>query len=83
VKCDSGLRPEPKGVSEKVNQRICAAELFVGLFTRRNKNEDNTYSTSAWVVEEKAIAISTGKRLMRFGLWWFAGRLRIHSFQPQ
>jgi len=66
LKCDSGRRPEPKGISEKVRERILGAELFVGIFTRRNQNPDGTFSTSAWTVEEKAAAITAGKRLLLF-----------------
>lgn len=66
VKCETGLRPEPRGVSDKVNQRIRAAELFVGIFTRRGKHEDGSYSTSAWTIEEKATALATGKKLLLF-----------------
>ncbi len=37
VKCDTGLRPEPRGVSDKLYERIRAADLFVGIFTRRKE----------------------------------------------
>jgi len=66
VKCDSGVRPEPRGVSDKVRERINAAELFVGIFTRRDKKEDGTFSTSAWTIEEKATALAAGKKLLLF-----------------
>ena len=85
VKCDSGFRPEPKGVSDKVRQRIQNAELFVGIFTRRSKNEDGTYSTSTWVVEEKAAAIAGDKRLLLFvedGVSEFGGLQGDHEYIP-
>lgn len=66
VKCDTGLRAEPRGVSDKVRERINAAELFVGIFTRRDKKEDGTFSTSAWTIEEKATALAAGKKLLLF-----------------
>ncbi len=66
IRCDSGLRPEPRPVSDKVNDRIKSAELFIGVFTRKSKNADGTYSTSTWVIEEKAAAIAAGKKLLLF-----------------
>jgi len=66
IKCETGLRPEPRGVSDKVNERIRAAELFVGIFTRRDKHESGSYSTSAWTIEEKATALAAGKKLLLF-----------------
>jgi tetratricopeptide (TPR) repeat protein len=66
VSCDSGYRAEPRSVSEKVLARLLAAELFVGIFTRRDKKPDETYTTSPWLIEEKAAAIQAGKRLLLF-----------------
>ena len=66
VKCDSGVRAEPRPVSEKVRERLIAAEIFVGLFTRRDKKSDGTYTTSPWIIEEKAAAIQAGKKLLLF-----------------
>lgn len=66
VTCDSGHRAEPRSVSEKVLARLLAAELFVGIFTRRDKKPDDTYTTSPWLIEEKAAAIQAGKRLLLF-----------------
>src|SRR5947208_11917175 len=66
LRCDSGRRAEPRGVSDKVRTRIEAAEVFVGIFTRKSALPDGHYSTSAWVVEEKATAIAAGKKLLLF-----------------
>jgi len=63
---ESGRRAEPRGVSEKVKERLRACEIFIGVFTRRNYLAEGSYSTSPWVVEEKAIAIGEGKRLLLF-----------------
>src|SRR5580658_7791114 len=62
--CESGVRPEPESVSAKVSARLSKAEVFVGIFTRRNKNQNGTYSTSPWIIEEKALAISLNKKIM-------------------
>jgi len=66
LRCESGVRPEAAAVSEKVKERIISADIFVGVFTRRDKIRDNAYSTSPWVVEEKALAIASGKSLLLF-----------------
>src|SRR4026209_2327656 len=76
VKCDSGKRAEPKGISDKIKERIQAAELFVGIFTRHLKQQGGSYSTSPWIVEEKATALAAGKRLLLFvekGVQGFGG----------
>jgi tetratricopeptide (TPR) repeat protein len=85
VKCDSGKRPEPKGISDKVKERIQAAELFVGIFTRHLRQEDGSYSTSAWVVDEKATALATGKQLLLFvenGVQDFGGLQGDYEYIP-
>jgi tetratricopeptide (TPR) repeat protein len=38
----------------------------VGIFTRHLRQEDGSYSTSAWIVDEKATALAAGKRLLLF-----------------
>jgi hypothetical protein len=85
VKCDSGKRPEPKGISDKVKERIHAAELFVGIFTRHLQQEDGSYSTSAWIVDEKATALAAGKRLLLFvedGVEEFGGLQGDYEYIP-
>ncbi|MDB5327514.1 MAG: hypothetical protein JWM57_3083 [Phycisphaerales bacterium] len=66
VSSDTGRRPEPIGVTEKVKKRLQQAEIFIGIFTRRDQKSDGTFTTSPWVIEEKAMAISEGKRLLLF-----------------
>ena len=66
VRCDSGLRAEPVSVSHKVRERIAAAEIFVGIFTRRESIGNGVYSTAPWVIEEKAAAIAASKSLLLF-----------------
>jgi tetratricopeptide (TPR) repeat protein len=84
VKCDSGRKPEPKGISQKVTERIHAAELFVGIFTRHLQQEDGSFSTSPWVVEEKATALAAGKRLLLFenGVREFGGLQGDYEYIP-
>jgi tetratricopeptide (TPR) repeat protein len=66
LKCESGLRPEANSITVKIKQRIQASEVFVGIFTRRNKQTDGSYSTSPWVIEEKTLAITQNKKLLLF-----------------
>ena len=85
VRCDSGLRAEASSVSEKVRERISAADIFVGIFTRRDKIRDDQYSTSPWVVEEKAAAISARKALLLFveeGVSEFGGLQGDYEYIP-
>jgi tetratricopeptide (TPR) repeat protein len=66
VTCESGARAEPRQITDKVMSRLLAAELFVGIFTRREPKPNGGFGTSAWVIEEKAAAIQAGKRLLLF-----------------
>jgi hypothetical protein len=61
----TGEKPESDKVSEKVKRRIEAQHIFVGLFTRGDRLEKkDVWTTSAWVIDEKAYAYSKGKRLV-------------------
>jgi tetratricopeptide (TPR) repeat protein len=85
VRCDSGARPEPKGISEKILQRIRAADLFVGIFTRRDLQPDGTYTTSSWTIDEKGAAIAEGKKLLLFveeGVNGFGGLQGDYEYVP-
>src|SRR4051812_35943829 len=53
VKCSSGERPELNQVHEKVKKRILEANLFIGVFTRRDKIEGkDLWRTTDWVLQE-------------------------------
>jgi hypothetical protein len=85
LKCSTGKRPEARGVSEKVRERIAAAEIFVGVFTQRDKKVDGTYTTTSYTIEEKSTAISLGKRLLLFvedGVSDFGGLQGDHEYIP-
>jgi tetratricopeptide (TPR) repeat protein len=65
VKCLSGERPEVNQVHEKVKKRILDANIFVGLFTRRDKIEGKElWRTTDWVIEEMSFAAAKGKKLL-------------------
>ena len=61
----TGEKPEADSVSAKVRDRIEAAQLFVGVFTRRDKLAGRAgWAASPWVVDEKAYALAKNKRLI-------------------
>ncbi len=61
----TGERPKSDRISNKVKGRIDTADVFLGIFTRRDKIARKTkWTTSTWVVEEKAYAVGKGKRLI-------------------
>ena len=49
-------------ISEKVKKQIEGQYLFVGVFTKRDKiSAKEEWTTSSWVVDEKAYAFGKGK----------------------
>ena len=56
----TGDRPEARGVAQKVRSRIEAADVFVGLLTRRHPIPSGGYTTSPWVIEEKGYFLGLG-----------------------
>jgi hypothetical protein len=61
----TGERPAARSISEKVKARIEAADIFVGIFTCRERfAAGGEWSTSMWVVDEKAYAIALDKKLV-------------------
>ena len=61
----SGEKPKAERISEKVKKLIDDQHLFVGVFTRRDKiARKREWTTTAWVVDEKAYAVGKGKKLI-------------------
>ncbi len=61
----TGEKPKANRISEKVKRMIDAQHIFVGIFTRRDKLEGrNAWTTSAWVLDEKAYAYGKGRKLI-------------------
>lgn len=61
----TGEKPRADSVSKKVRERIEAASLFIGIFTRRDRIRGrNEWTTSSWVIDEKAYALATRKKLI-------------------
>jgi hypothetical protein len=61
----TGEKPKAERISEKVKDLIDSQEIFVGVFTRRDKLQGrNKFTTTTWVLEEKAYAIAKKKRLI-------------------
>ena len=65
LKVITGEKPTAGSVSAKVRARIEGADIFVGVFTRRERiSRRQEWSTSAWVVDEKAYALAKDKKLI-------------------
>jgi hypothetical protein len=61
----TGEAPKADRISEKVRQRIEGQFLFVGIFTRREAlAAAGQWTTSAWLIDEKAYAVALGKKLV-------------------
>jgi hypothetical protein len=61
----TGEKPKADRISEKVKNAIDGQHLFVGTFTRRDKvSRKNEWTTSSWVIDEKAYAVGKGKKLI-------------------
>jgi len=61
----SGEKPKADTVSAKVRERIEASDVFMGLFTRRERIvRKQEWNTSPWVIDEKAYALAMGKKLV-------------------
>jgi hypothetical protein len=51
-------------VSRVIIERIRQAPLFLSLMTRADEKADGTFTTSAWLLEEKGVALAFGKPLV-------------------
>jgi len=61
----TGDKPKADRISEKVKRLIDEQRLFVGVFTRRDKiARKKEWTTTTWVVDEKAYAVGKGKKLI-------------------
>jgi hypothetical protein len=65
VKVVTGEKPKADQISEKVKRLIEEQSIFVGIFTRRDKIARKAeWTTSTWVIDEKAYALGRNKRLV-------------------
>lgn len=61
----TGEKPKAERISEKVKELIDSQDIFVGIFTRRDKlRGKDEWTTTIWVIEEKTWAMAKGKRLV-------------------
>jgi hypothetical protein len=61
----TGERPRAESVSKKVRDAIESSHYFLGIFTRRDRiRRRNEWTTSAWVIDEKAYAFAQRKKLI-------------------
>jgi hypothetical protein len=65
IKVVTGEKPAADSISAKVRRRIEGAQLFVGVFTRRDRIAGRQeWSTSTWIVDEKAYALARDRKLV-------------------
>ena len=61
----TGEKPKADQISHKVKQLIEEQPVFIGIFTRRDKiARKKEWTTSPWVIDEKAYAVARKKRLI-------------------
>lgn len=61
----TGEKPKADQISEKVKRLIEDQSIFVGVFTRRDKiARKPEWTTSTWVIDEKAYALGRRKPLI-------------------
>jgi len=67
VKVVTGEKPKADKISDKIKQLIEGQYLFVGIFTCRDKiARKKEWTTSSWVIDEKAYAVGKGRKLLLF-----------------
>jgi hypothetical protein len=65
VKVVTGEKPRADRISDKVKRLIEDQHIFVGVFTKRDKiSRKKEWTTSPWVLDEKAYALAKGKKLI-------------------
>jgi hypothetical protein len=65
IKVITGKRPKADTISNKVKTMIESQHLFVGIFTRRDRLAGKkTWTTSTWVIEEKAYAAGKDRQII-------------------
>jgi len=67
LEIESGDRPDARSISEKIKSRIIDCDIFLGIFTKRERlGETEEFSTSQWVMEEKTYAVSLNKKILLY-----------------
>jgi len=65
VRVVTGEKPRAARISDKIKRLIDDQHIFVGLFTRRDRvGRRNVWTTSSWVIDEKAYAVARDKVLV-------------------
>lgn len=65
IKVVTGEKPRAERISDKVKRLIEDQHIFVGVFTKRDKiSRKKEWTTSPWVLDEKAYALGKGKKLI-------------------
>lgn len=62
---ETGAKPRAERISDKVKELIDKQNIFVGIFTRKDKiARKKEWTTSPWVIDEKAYAVGANKKLI-------------------
>ncbi len=65
IAVETGNKPKADRISDKVRRLIDRQFIFVGIFTKRDKiARKSEWTTSPWVIDEKAYAVGVNKRLV-------------------
>jgi hypothetical protein len=65
ISVETGAKPKADRISEKVKHLIDQQYIFVGVFTKRDKiARKQEWTTSSWVIDEKAYAVGANKKLI-------------------
>lgn len=82
----TGEKPKADRISDKIKELIESQEIFVGVFTRRDKIQGrNEWTTPAWILEEKAYAVAKKKKLVMLredGVGTIGGIHGDHEYIP-
>jgi hypothetical protein len=64
IEFETGERYSKESVPEKVKNRITNSGLFIVIFVKRNRLEDGSFTTSAWLIKEMGIAHGCKKEII-------------------
>ena len=64
VKFETGERYSKDSIPEKVKNRIVNSGFFIVIFVKRNKLEDGSFTTSAWLLREMGLAQGNKKEII-------------------
>ena len=64
IEFETGEHYSKESIPDKVKNRIANSGLFIVVFVKRNRLEDSSYTTSAWLIKEMGIAQGCKKEII-------------------